>query len=152
MAIHHLTRDNLALFKDRFNKIVPDAAPKFGTLPPAGMFRHLQTILEMSLGQSSHPDISNWFTRNIVRPLVFDIITRWPGGKLKAPDSFTPAAQGDYEAEKVRLFQLMEEFTRLAQDHPEMKTNHALFGPVELSDWQKMHGVHFEHHFRQFGV
>lgn len=147
-----LNKENLPAFVRRLEAIKPEDKPRFGTLTPPGMVRHLRHMIELSLGEASEPDQSNIFFRIVVRPLFFHVFTTWPGGKFKGPPSITPSADGDLDSERKLLLEKLARFADLAAAEPQRPTAHPIFGSVPLGYWTRMHGVHFEHHLRQYGV
>ena len=151
MQVTRLTSENLPLFKDRVAKLAPDTPRRFGELSPAGMMRHLRTIIEMSLEEIPAVDRSTFFSRNIMRVIAFHVLPTWPKGKIKAPAEFTPDA-GEFEQERQKLFAAFDRFADALRRDPERSTLHPLFGRHPLRYWARLHGRHFEHHFEQFGI
>ncbi|HYG78614.1 MAG TPA: DUF1569 domain-containing protein [Planctomycetota bacterium] len=63
----------------------------------------------------------------------------------------SPAA-GEFSAEQNGLEADIRRFIELSEKEPERLGLHPMFGPQPLKKWQRMHGMHFDHHLRQFGV
>lgn len=152
MKVTFLNKDTIDLFGDRINKIEADSRRRWGTLSPAGLMRHLTYTFDLSLGKETEKDISNIFTRTVLRYLFFHLFTKWPGGKIKAPDTFTPEPADDFEAERRRAIESMQAFAEALAAEPDRKTLSPLLGPIPLSYWSRVHGLHLNHHFRQFDV
>lgn len=146
-----LSAETLPLFRERVAALTPAAARKWGSLTPARMLRHLREMVGMSLGEVEAPDESNFIFRAVVRPLFFEWMTTWPHN-LKAPDRFTPDAEGDLEVEREALLAALARFVARQSAEPDRVASHPVFGPQTLRYWGRLHGVHFAHHFRQFGV
>ncbi len=152
MAVLILNSANLNVFVARIEAIRSDSKRLFGMMEPAAMFSHLSAATELSLGEIESVDISNFFSRHVVKRLVFQTPMPWPKGKIKAPDYFTPPPKGDADAERARLIALIKRFIETAEREPNRKTQHPIFGQLTLKYWQRAHGKHFDHHFAQFGA
>lgn len=152
MAIQFFTRENAAVFMERLNKIQPTDQPKFGQLTPTKLMRHLRFSIDMSIEKEKVEDISNIFTRSIIRLYAFHWFTEWPGGKIKAPDYFTPETDQEFDAEKSALHTSIQEFLDQAEKFPDKKSLSPLFGKRTLEYWRRIHGIHFAHHCKQYGV
>lgn len=152
MAIQFFTSENAELFKERLCNIQATDEPIYGEMTPTKMMRHLRFVFDLSLGKENAEDISTFFSRNIMRVLAFHWFTNWPGGKIKAPDYFTPESDQEFEQERDALFATIQEFIDQADQFPEKKTLSPLFGMLTLEYWRRLHGVHINHHCKQFGV
>jgi hypothetical protein len=148
---HLMIRQNEKIFAARINALTPQSQRQFGVLDPLKMMRHLRCIVEISLEKVVEADRSNFFKSTIICFLVFRVIP-WPKGKIRAPDAFCPEPEGDFETERKKLLEAINEFIAAAEREPQRKTLHPIFGRQTLRYWSRMHGKHFEHHFRQFGV
>jgi len=146
-----LTPQSLTTFKTRFNAIRPDSPRLWGKLAPADMILHLSGVTELSLGLRPSPKIGNFFTYTIGKYLIFYILP-WPKGKIKVPEEWTPVSQTTLDAERARLFALMDTFVERAAKEPNAVIPHPMFGDCKLKFWQRIHGKHFDHHLAQFGV
>ena len=147
-----LDRSTVGTYVKRLKALEPDRRPEFGRLTATRMMRHLRHTVEVSLGEVAEEDRSNFFTREVFRLLFFHLVTRWPGGKIKAPDNWTPEPEGDFAFEQKKLIEAMERFADSEKCDPHRKTVSPLLGPITLDYWRNVHGVHFSHHFRQFGL
>ena len=146
-----LIRQNESIFAARINALTPQSQRQWGALDSVKMMRHLRCIVDMSLEKIVETDRSNFFSSTIFCFLVFRVIP-WPKGKIKAPDTFCPTPEGDFETERKKLLEAISEFIATAEREPNRKTLHPIFGRQTLRYWSLMHGKHLEHHFRQFGV
>ncbi|MBI1389012.1 MAG: DUF1569 domain-containing protein [bacterium] len=151
MAKPALTRENWPLFRQRFDRINADSVPQWGTLTPARLMKHLQVAIESSLGRVKIKDQSTWFSRNVIKPLIVNVFTNWPKG-VKAPDILFPDAENDFDAERGRLYALVDEYFAEVDRDPLRITHHPFFGPMTMRYGQRLHGLHFNHHLRQYGV
>jgi len=146
-----LTAPNCAAFTSRVNAVKPDSQRQFGSLDSRAMLCHLRRALEISLGEVEIPDSSNVLTRTIVRYMAFHVVP-WPKGRIKAPSAFTPAPENAFEAERELLHQAIERFIKTVEREPNKVVCHPVFGPMTMTYWCRVHGKHFDHHLKQFGV
>lgn len=153
MAVRELTRENLAYFADALSSIHSLDQRHWGTLTPEGLMRHLRTSIEISLGEGPKTrSMGVPVVRTLLRYLFFHWFTKWPGGKIKAPASFTPEAEGSLDEEREALLRAIGRFFDAVDSHPDRPAPNMLLGPQPLRYYGRIHGVHFAHHFRQYGV
>ncbi len=152
MRLPKLTAKDIEHYTWPLQTLRGDTPRKFGTMTPADMCRHMRHTLEVSYGAKVDPDRSNWFTRGIGRILVFHIFTRWPGGRIKQPDSWSPPARDKFEVERDALVAALKKFAEERESNPEKKALSPLLGMRTLKYWSHIHAVHFSHHYRQFGI
>lgn len=153
MAVRELNRTNLEYFKGQLKQLQADSPRQFGSLDATGMLQHLRIVLDTNLGNAEAP--KRWLPWPFRRPmyvLICYLMTDWPKGKLKGPDFFTPTAQHPFEEERALLTKRMEEFVEALERNPNEKRNNAILGPLTLRRWSRLNGVHFRHHFKQFGI
>lgn len=153
MGIPRLDKAHVAYYVEKLNQLRPDSERRWGALRPASLVRHLRTAVEMSLGE--HAELARE-PIPLVAPLLcwlsFDVFTKWPGGKIKAPDAFTPEPEGTLDEEREALIGLLEAFVKESALHPERREASIVFGRLTLRYYERVHAVHFCHHFRQFGL
>ena len=147
-----LNEENVAVYRRRLEKLTAESKPQWGTLDATALMAHLTRSFEISLGQHPVKDASNMLTRSWIFHKVMIEWLPWPKGQIKSPDYFTPAPKEDFETERARLFAKMEEFVTYAQKRPMRVGVSPIFGPMPLKYWRKLHGIHMEHHCRQFGI
>ncbi|MBI1372335.1 MAG: DUF1569 domain-containing protein [Phycisphaera sp.] len=138
-------------FVARVERVESADQRKWGALSPAGLLAHLTRVIEISLGEYTGEDISNWFTRSIMKWGAFSFMP-WPKGRIKAPDEFTPDPDEDVAGERAKLIDAMKRFVETSQREPDRIGVSPLFGPMTLRFWRRAHGKHFDHHLRQYGV
>lgn len=151
MAALLLNEANLAGFTKRVRELSPQSQRQWGKMDALSMQSHLRCAIDTSLGRVVAPDQSTIFARTVGCWLVFHVVP-WPKGKIKAPEILFPAPEGDFESERGKLLGAMAEFIAAAGKEPQRKALHPIFGHKTLSYWALMHGKHFDHHLRQFGV
>lgn len=151
MAPTFFTAESHPVLASRVRAIRPDSVRQWGQLTPDEMLAHLNRTVEMSLGEIEVRDESNFFTRTVLRWLIFHVLP-WPKGKVKVPAVFLPKPKGTLEEERGRLLASMERFVEHLRTEPGRTTLHPSFGPLTASYWARVHGKHMDHHLRQFGV
>ena len=146
-----LNADTLDAYIARVNAIHSPDQRLWGALDPAPLMAHLRRTFEIALGEYVGEDISNWFSKSVMKWMAFHVLP-WPKGKLKAPAEFTPDADGELDAERQRAIDAMRRFVETAQREPDRIGVSPLFGPMTLRYWQHVQGKHLDHHLRQYGV
>src|SRR5580765_7180843 len=101
---HLMIRQNETIFAARINALTPQSQRQWGVLDSLKMMRHLRCILDVSLEKIIEADRSNFFSSTIGCFLVFRVMP-WPKGKIKAPDTFCPAPESDFETERKNLLE-----------------------------------------------
>lgn len=147
-----LCRENEAQFLARIEKIRADSPRQFGTMDANKMLRHMRNALETSVGETDLPDSSIHVVRRILYFLVCRVITTWPGGRLKAPDYWSPPADHPFGEEKTLFLAATRRFFDALAANPDRVARHPIFGPLTLRQWSRLHGIHLHHHLRQFGA
>lgn len=147
-----LSRETAPQFLARIEKLRADTPRRFGTMDTNKMLRHMRNALETSVGETDFPDISVPLVRRILYFLVCNIITTWPGGRLKAPDFWSPPPDHTFEEEKALFLVASNRFMDALASRPDQIARHPIFGPLTLQKWSRLHGIHLHHHLRQFGV
>jgi len=146
-----ITRITWAVCRARFEQIRDDTPRQWGELDPARMIRHVRLSTELSLAEVEAKDESTWWTRTVFCWLVFNVLP-WPKGKIKVSEVFLPKPDGNVAAERILFFEAMERFLAAVEKEPQRRTTHPMFGPRTMHNWRQIHGKHFDHHLRQFGV
>lgn len=145
-----LNDQTAAAFRDRIARLTPDTPRRWGTMSSTAMLAHLRHAFDMSLGLVPVTDDSNWFTRNVIFPVVFKLLA--PPRNIKVPAKYLPAGSEDFEAERQGAIEGMAKFLEALRDTPARIAINPGFGPLTLRDWALIHGKHVDHHLRQFGV
>ena len=152
MAAIFLTNDTRDQIVQRLEKIGADTSRKWGVMQPIEMIAHLRRAFEISLGEVEVRDESNFVVRNVLGPIAFSGLLPWPKGKLKTLPVFLATPEGDIEEEKTKLVAAVDRFVEASEKEPEKKALSPAFGWLTLGYWRKVHGIHTDHHLRQFGV
>jgi len=152
MAKLNLDRATLAEFLRRIGEIQTDTPRRWGKMDATRSFRHLIFTLEMSLGIQQIEDRSKPLLRDLAYLVFFCWMTTWPKGKIKGPSFVTPAPKGDFDSERAELIRLNTQFVAELERNPERTGVNPILGAIPLTKWSRVHGVHTDHHLRQFGV
>lgn len=139
-------------FIDRLNNLRANSPAVFGTMDTTRMMRHMRTSFETAVGETDLPDSSIPVLRGVIFFLITRLITTWPGGRLKAPDYWSPSAEHSFEEEKRLLVEVIGRFLAALDADPERRSRHPIFGPLTLRQWSRLSGLHMHHHLRQFSV
>ena len=133
--------------KKRLAALRPYSPRKWGTMSVDQMLWHVNTTLQLHLGEITAPRERNPLPRSVMKFLVLNL--PWPRG---APTLATLAAkqQYDFAHESQCCLQLIDKFIskRLDDEWPE----NPIFGKVSGRDLSRLQAKHLDHHLRQFGV
>jgi hypothetical protein len=147
-----LNPENASYHKECISKLTPDTERTFGTLTAHGLLTHLIFAIQMSMGEVDVPDQSKPFVRFFMRKFAFEWVTTWPGGKIKGPTELTPTPEKTFDADKQRLLDYIDTFLAALEQRPDDRTIHPMLGSTTIRYWSRIHGLHMNHHFRQFGI
>lgn len=114
--------------------------------------RHLIFTFEMSLGEHEIEDRTLPIARDLVYLVFFRWFTRWPPAKIKGKDFLCPEPKGDFASEQRDLLAVMARYVDALEREPARRTVNPGLGTISLRKWSRVHGVHTDHHLRQFGV
>lgn len=146
-----LTRETSALFERRMDALRTESQPRWGTLNAPQMIKHLSGALQLHLSGGEFEDKSNLFSRLIVKPMILYVFQSMPKN-IKAPDRYTPPSDGNFDRERAVYRQNLVVFLEHLEADPNRKAPHPVFGQMTLREWSILHGIHMDHHLRQFGV
>lgn len=149
MKLDRTTKDQ---FVQRLMALTSESRRLWGSLTVTGMVRHLHRSFEVSLGEVEVPDWGNFLTKTVGKWFVLNIPLPIPRGRIKAPDVFVPEDSGDLDAERKALVDKLDEYLEALERTPDRSAAGFIFGPMTLAEWSRLHGGHWDHHLRQFGV
>lgn len=153
MAIHALSKVELSYHKGKLGELTPDSKRLWGEMNVTRMLCHLRTSIEQSIDPNAKVKIiTPPIIRDVLGWLLFDVFTNWPKGKFKAPKELTPETNKDFAEEKRLLFDVMDRFAAAAEKDPDERHVSPVLGSITLKRWAHAHGVHLNHHYRQFGL
>lgn len=134
------------------DRLKEDQEPQWGTMRPHLLLRHLRTGIEAAFEEvEGLPDMSNVLTRSrLVRELMFAFPI--PRGKFKAPEALTPEPEFEFVGEKEALKETVERFVNELERNPDRLGWSFMLGKIPFSDWSRLNGMHFQHHFEQFDL
>ena len=101
----------------------------------------------MALGQLNIPPHKPPVPRPIMRFIALNL--PWPKGAPTMP-MFVASGSYDFESERARCFQLIEQMSAKALD--EDWPRHPLLGQLSGRDASRLQAKHLDHHLKQFGV
>jgi hypothetical protein len=132
---------------ERLARVRPDTRAEWGTMDAPRMLCHLADALDAASGRLAVPRRGPAAFRHF--PLKHLAIYVVPMPKTaKAPPELLAAEPGDFEGNRQRILQGMEEAARRGTSSgPE----HFLLGPLTEKQWNRLHWKHIDHHLRQFG-
>ena len=152
MARLDLNQETASEFIARINKIETAEQRQWGTMEPQQLLRHLTYLFEISLGEKKAEKIFMPMPTFVIWLLFFDWFTNWPKGKLEAPDSFFPDGEESVEAARNNCTEALHRFCAQLESAPDNQGFSPLLGNIPLRKWARVHGVHMDHHLRQYGV
>lgn len=142
------TRDQ---FLRRIEAVGPESVRQWGKMTAPEMFAHIRRSFAMTFGEEVFPDESNFILRHVFRPVFFCGYVPWPKGRIPSPSDLIPLSKPEFEAERLDLTEAVRRFCELAEREPRRVSPHIAFGPLTMRQWSRVHGMHIDHHLRQFG-
>lgn len=152
MAKLNLNSESAAAFEARVAQIQSDDQRQWGKMSSEEMLRHLIFMLELSLGEQEGKKLPLPMPGFLMWVLFFNWFTNWPKAKFDAPPDFFPPSENDLEAARTTCSEAINRFVQQLESTPEQTGFSPLLGHIPLRKWARVHGVHMDHHLRQFGV
>lgn len=155
MGIRRLDEASLEFHRGRLTALAEDTPARWGGMDAAAMVCHLRAMVELSLGEIGAPRFLSPVVGKPLGFLFFHVFTRWPKGRKGSTPpvpALCPAPAGPFEEERARLLAAIDRFVARAAAEPRARFPHPVFGRTTLAGWARVHGVHFRHHYRQFGL
>lgn len=147
-----LNSDKLSDFEGRIAALRSTDQRQWGTMSLAQMLAHLRITIEISLEERESRNESYAILTPIVYWLMFCIFTNWPKGKVPASRQFLDDSAEDIEAERKLLLESVQRFIAEVEANPTRITLEPMLGHISLKKWKRVHGIHIDHHLRQFNV
>jgi hypothetical protein len=134
-------------FEKRLAALRPDSSRNWGTMSVGQILWHVNTTLQLHLGEITAPRGRTPLPRSVMKFLVSNL--PWPRGAPTLAE-LVAKQQYDFAEEHQRCLQLIDKFTnrRLDEEWPE----NPIFGKVSGTDLSRLQAKHLDHHLRQFGV
>ncbi|MBX3178803.1 MAG: DUF1569 domain-containing protein [Candidatus Hydrogenedentes bacterium] len=152
MARIDLNPETAPEFVARIGRIQDGSQRQWGTLSPERMLRHLRHMFEVSLGDRPAEKVFVPAPGFLLWYLFFEWFTNWPRGRIKAPPGLFPEPEGGLDAEREACLAALRRFVAALEERPGATGYSPLLGHIPLRKWARVHGVHLDHHLRQFGV
>jgi hypothetical protein len=136
-----------ASIRARLEGLRPDAPRKWGTMTVSQMLWHCNQALEQSLGRLNAPPAPKPLPQALLKFVVLNL--PWPKGAPTNP-AFVASAPCDFECERTRSLQLVEELA--ARNIEGEWPKNVDFGTMRGRDWSKLMAKHLDHHLKQFSA
>jgi len=137
---------------NRLSNLTPESKALWGKMSVGEMLCHCLDGNQMALGMRPAADMSNFFTRNVVKYLVVYLVPIPKGAP--APPEINPHKGGtrpqDFEKERQLLIDDINNFGNLTDS--DIKGRHHIFGNLTPDQWGRLGYKHLDHHLKQFGV
>jgi hypothetical protein len=149
MASIYNPSDN-QLIIDRINKLSPESRSQWGKMNAAQMLSHCHGPIDVAFGDLNLK--ANFFMQLLGKMLKTKIL-KSPEFKKDSPTApaFIRKEACDFEQSKVGLIKRINKFSELGEKSIKT-TKHPFFGEMTLSEWDRLHVMHLDHHLKQFGV
>jgi hypothetical protein len=134
-------------FEKRLAALRPDSPRKWGTMSVDQMLWHVNTMLQLHLGEIPAPRERTPLPRRVMKFLVLNL--PWPRGSSTLPNLMAKQHY-DFADKHQRCLRPIEKFTRkrLDEEWPE----NPVFGKISGTDVSRLQAKHLDHHLKQFGV
>ncbi len=142
---------DVAELTDRINKLTPESEKLWGKMNAGQMLAHCNVTYEM-VYTNKHPK-PNFLMRLILKSIVKPTVCGATPYKrnLRTAPAFLIAGERDFEVEKKRLLDHVDQTLQLGEAHFDGKESLS-FGKLSVAEWNTMFYKHLNHHLEQFGV
>lgn len=136
---------------ERINHLNANTPPQWGKMNVAQMLAHCNVAYEL-VYTNKHPK-PNAFMRFVIKLFGKSVVTSDTAYKknITTAPVFLVAKQQDFELEKQRLIDFINQTQSLGSEYFELKESHS-FGKLTAKEWSNMFYKHLDHHLTQFGV
>jgi hypothetical protein len=136
------------------SKLSPQATPLFGHMNAHQMIEHLYISIHMSVGTYEVKLYEDEQRAAAIKRMVIGSTRELPQGfKTPAlPDAPLAAIFDNLDVAKQKLFEAILIFEQYYSQNPQAQHMHPTMGLLNKVEWLTMHGKHFTHHFKQFGI
>jgi hypothetical protein len=134
--------------KARLRSLRPDAPRRWGTMTVDQMLWHVNSGLDNALGRYAVAPIRFPLPAFVMKFIV--ITLPWRKGKTPTAPEFVARTSHDFDQERARLFQLIDECT--AKPMKSAWTDSAYLGRMTGRQWSRLLGKHLDYHLQQFGA
>jgi len=142
--------DAVSEIKNRLNSLDENSQRQWGKMNVGQMAHHCQKAFLVPLEKTT-PKTPNVVMRLLLRAFKTSMYNDKEWRKsLPTPKAFEVTEQKDFEKERSRLLNLINEFVDKGETHDWPK--HPAFGSFSPKQWGQMEYKHLDHHLRQFGA
>lgn len=136
---------------ERLANLNPNTQPLWGKMNAAQALAHINVAYTFGLDENIPKvgGLKGFFFRTFIKKVV---VSEKPYGKngMTSP-AFLIADQRDFEVEKTKLIQNLEQIHTKGEKYFDGKENPS-FGKLTAKEWSNLFQKHLEHHFSQFGL
>ena len=135
----------------RINQLTPTTTPGWGKMNVGQMLAHCNVAYDMAY-TDKYPQpnfLVRWMLTRFVKPAVVGPKAYEKNGRT-AP-AFLVDAEQDFEKEKKKLIDYVNQTQSLGANHFEQKESNS-FGKLTAEEWSNLFTKHLDHHLTQFGV
>lgn len=132
----------------RVRQLSPNTARKWGKMSVDQMLRHISVVLAATLGQTQPAELKPPLPKPLMKFMVLNV--PWPKGAPTHPD-FVVGERSDFEAERQRALNLIEQFTSKPMDATDWPPS-PIFGKMSGRESSRLQAKHLDHHLKQFSV
>jgi oxepin-CoA hydrolase/3-oxo-5,6-dehydrosuberyl-CoA semialdehyde dehydrogenase len=135
-------------------QLTPETPAKWGIMTARNMVEHLFFHFRTAMGKietevvTPEERLEKW-QESLWN--YFPMPREYKHPKL-SPDEAMPLEFRSLDEAKQALLQAWDEYQAFFKSNPGIKTNNAVFGPLDKLHWDLMGRKHFHHHFEQFGL
>jgi hypothetical protein len=133
--------------EQRLRLLTPESKPHWGKMSVDQMLWHVNQAMATALGAHEAPAIRMPLPRAVMKFIVLTL--PWTKNAPTAP-SFKTQARHDFEAERSRCLQLIDQMAARPLD--QAWGPHPLLGTLSGEETSRLVAKHLDHHLKQFGV
>ena len=134
--------------RGRVQRLTSDATRAWGKMSVDQMLWHVNMALKNALEQPLPTEQRFPVPKAVLRFLVLNL--PWTKGAPTGPD-LVAVDRYDFEAERQRCLQLIDEFTNRKLDETDWVESSS-FGEMTGRQWSRFQAKHLDHHLKQFSV
>jgi hypothetical protein len=138
----------------RLRGVRPDQPRRWGRMTTAQVVCHVGDAFLMADGRQPTRDVSNAFTRTLLKSVSLYAPIPWPRGIRTVAEIDQHKGGGtcptEFAADLARTIGLLEEFAARGEGNGGLV--HPYFGRMTARDWLRWGWLHTDHHLRQLGA
>lgn len=131
-----------------------DDEPLWGSMSVQHMVEHMTIAIKASYGRIKAEPMTDEAKMSIRKERFFSNDMPMPKGVRVnfAPETPGPLYYKNLDEAKEKLFHDLAAFFQYYKENPDAQNLHPGFGLLNYEEWIQMHGRHFLHHLKQFGL